>query len=154
MATTDPKGEGQPMEVVSRRVFAAPREAVFGAFSDPEQLRLWWGPKGFTNEFKVFEFRPGGAWRFVMRGPDGKAFDNAKDFVEIVPLSRIVFLHLGTMHKFRMTMTFEPHAGGGTELTWRMEFEPDVQNKNLRSFVVEANEQNFDRLEAHLASRA
>jgi uncharacterized protein YndB with AHSA1/START domain len=71
-------------EIVSTRVFDAPRERVFRAFSDPSLLVRWWGPKDFTNMFHEFDLRPGGAWRFVMHGPDGTDYQTAKEFIEVV----------------------------------------------------------------------
>jgi len=75
--------EGKPSaEVLSdrafenSRVFDAPRERVFRAWTDPEHLKQWWGPKGFTNTFHEFGMRPGGHWRFVMHGPDGVDYKN------------------------------------------------------------------------------
>lgn len=56
-------------EIVSSRIFTSPRELVFKAWSDPDHLKNWWGPAGFTNTFEAFDFRPGGRWRFVMHGP-------------------------------------------------------------------------------------
>jgi len=49
--------------VVSARVLDAPRELVFRAFSDPDHLVHWWGPRGFKNTFHEFDLRPGGFWR-------------------------------------------------------------------------------------------
>ena len=138
-------------EIVSTRVFAAPREAVFQAFSDPAQLVHWWGPKGFTNTFHAFDFRVGGAWEFALLGPDGADYPNRKDFVEIVENERIVFHHLQPMHVFTMTMTFADEAGG-TRLTWIMQFTTPDESGQLKDFIATANEENFDRLEAWLAS--
>jgi uncharacterized protein YndB with AHSA1/START domain len=115
--------EGAGLEVVSTRVFAAARELVYEAFSNPDHLVHWWGPKGFTNTFSEFDLRPGGAWRFVMHGPDGVDYRNATDFVEVVQPERIVFQHLRPVHRFQMTMTFTEQSGQ-TKLTWRMLFEP------------------------------
>ena len=140
-------------EIVSTRVFDAARERVFRAFSDPEVLARWWGPNGFTNTFHEFDLRPGGAWRFVMHGPDGIDYQSATDFVEVVPPERIVFQHLEPMHRFQMTMTFVAELGG-TRLTWRMLFESTEDLDKVKWFVVEANEQNFDRLQAELAATA
>ena len=137
--------------IVSTRVFNAPRERVFGAFSDPEQLKRWWGPTGFTNTFQEFDLRPGGAWRFVMHGPDGTDYPNAKEFVEVGAPARIVFDHLDPVHWFRMTMTFDAEAGK-TRLTWRMVFQSPEAAAPVRDFIVRANEQNFDRLADHLAT--
>ena len=149
--TTNPSEESTPFEIVSTRVFAAPRGLVCEAFSNPDHLKHWWGPKGFTNTFSEFDLRPGGAWRFVMHGPDGVDYQNASDFVEVVKPERIVFQHLRPMHRFRMMMIFAEHSGK-TVLTWRMCFESPAETTKLERFIKEANEQNFDRLEAYLAA--
>jgi uncharacterized protein YndB with AHSA1/START domain len=140
-------------EIIATRVFGAPRELVFRAFSDPSLLARWWGPKGFTNTFHEFDFRPGGAWRFVMHGPDGTDYEMVKDFIEVVHAERISLQHVQLMHQFQMTMTFADEAGK-TRLTWVMQFESAEEAEKVRSLVAEANEQNFDRLEAQLASMA
>ena len=69
-------------EVVSTRLIDAPRERVIAAFSDPEQLAKWWGPNGFTNTIKKFDFREGGDWHLTMHGPDGTDYRNESVFVE------------------------------------------------------------------------
>jgi uncharacterized protein YndB with AHSA1/START domain len=131
--------------VESQRLFDAPRPVVFRAFSDPAVLARWWGPDGFTNTFHEFDFRPGGAWRFLMRGPDGSEFEMDKRFVEIAPPDRITLEHLGPIHRFLMTATFT-EEGSGTRVSWRMEFESAADLEPIRPFLLEANEQNFDRL--------
>jgi uncharacterized protein YndB with AHSA1/START domain len=136
-------------DVVSTRVFTAPRERVFEAFSDPRQLAQWWGPKGFTNTIEKFDLRPGGAWRLTMRAPNGAEYPNESEFVEVVKPERIVFDHLRPVHRFLMTMTYETE-GSGTRLTWRMHPESD-EGEKMRGFLSAANEENFERLEAHLA---
>ncbi|HYC72900.1 MAG TPA: SRPBCC family protein [Opitutaceae bacterium] len=136
-------------EIVSTRLLAWPREAVFPAFADPARLARWWGPKGFTSEFQRFEFRPGGAWRFVMRGPDGTAFAMDKEFTDIVPPARIALRHFQEGHDFTLTMTLADRDGK-TELAWRMNFADAAEAERLRPFLKRANEENFDRLEAHL----
>ncbi len=77
-------------DIVNRRVLPASRGKVFTAFRDPVRLAQWWGPVGFTNEFHEFDFRPGGAWRFTMRGPDGASYALDKRFEKIAPPERIV----------------------------------------------------------------
>ncbi|KAF0243001.1 MAG: activator of Hsp90 ATPase 1 family [Planctomycetota bacterium] len=136
-------------EIVSTRAFDAPRDRVFNAWTDPVLLAQWWGPKGFTNTFHEFDPKPGGHWRFVMHGPDGKDWENHSVFVEIAKPERIVFDHLSPHHGFRVTATLAERAGK-TELTFRMVFESARECTEVRSFVVVANEQNFDRLEAVL----
>jgi uncharacterized protein YndB with AHSA1/START domain len=136
-------------EVVSARVLAVPPERVFQAFRDPAVLARWWGPRGFTNTFQAFDLRPGGAWRFVMRGPDGAEYVSAVDFVEVAPPGRLVLDHLRPMHRFRLAMSFTAE-GEGTRLEWRMRFESADEAGRVRALVLEANQQNFDRLEAEL----
>jgi len=135
-------------EIVSARIFEAPRDVVFDAFATPRHLAEWWGPKGFTNVFKEFDLRAEGAWRFIMRAPDGTEYDNVKRFLEVVQPERVVFEHLGPMHRFKMTMTYED-LGASTRLTWQMVFE-SAESESLKRFISEANEQNFDRLNASL----
>lgn len=141
--------EADARMIVSTRVFAASREKMFGAFADPAQLAQWWGPNGFTNTFRQFDFRPGGRWRFTMHAPNGAESHNESDFTEIVKPERIVFVHQLPVHRFEMTMTFADQAGK-TALTWRMIFDSVSDCEPIKRFIVEANEQNFDRLAAHL----
>ena len=150
LESNSPADEAKEMEIISTRVFSAPREVVFDAFSDPDRLAKWWGPNGFRNTFHEFDLRPGGSWRFTMHGPDGTDFQTEKEFVVVARPERIIFNHLQEMHRFQMCMTFDEVAEG-TKLTWRMLFEPNAGNEKLRGFIVEANEQNFDRLEASLS---
>src|SRR5258708_31984318 len=104
-------------EIVVVRLFDAPRDVVWECWSDPEQLKLWFGPSGFTNTFEEFDFRPGGHWRFVMHGPDGTNFKNHNQFVEIKRPELIVMDHLEEP-KFRITATFVDD-GSKTQLTFR-----------------------------------
>jgi uncharacterized protein YndB with AHSA1/START domain len=135
--------------VESQRLFAAPRDVVFRAFSDPTALTTWWGPAGFSNTFHEFDFRPGGAWRFLMHGPDGSEFAMEKRFVDVRPPELITLEHLSPIHRFLMTASFT-EEGNGTRVVWQMEFESAEELEAIRPFVLEANEQNFDRLEAWL----
>jgi uncharacterized protein YndB with AHSA1/START domain len=136
-------------EIVSARIFAAPRERVFDAFSDPSRLARWWGPKGFTNTFHGFDLRPGGKWRFLMHGPDGADYPNEIVFVEVVKHERIVLRHLGE-HSYELTITLDD-VGGQTRVSWRMRHATAAECAKVKPFVVDGNEQNFDRLAAELA---
>lgn len=137
-------------EILSSRVFPYSRQRVFDAFSDPQQLTLWFGPNGFTSTFETFDFRTCGEWVFMFHGPNGANYPNRNIFADIVPLERIVFDHVVPPH-FRMTMTLA-EEGGGTRLTWRMAFETVQLCETLKGICVPANEENFDRLAAHLNS--
>ena len=139
-------------EIVSTRVVDAPRELVFRAWTDPDHLAHWWGPKGFTNTFEVFDLKPGGLWRFVMHGPDGVDYKNESVFVEIVKPERIVFQH-ETGPRFQATATFAEQAGK-TMVTFQMLFKTAAECEKVKVYAADANEQNFDRLEAQLAKMA
>jgi uncharacterized protein YndB with AHSA1/START domain len=146
--TPTPDAAGR--EIVSSRTFPHPPAVVFAAFTDPAVLARWWGPAGFTTTIDVFDPRPGGIWRCVMRGPDGTDYHNVSVFDEVTTPERVVFRHLEPVHRFRMEMTFAP-AGAGTQLTWRMTFDSTAEADRVRAVILAANEQNFDRLAAVLA---
>src|SRR6185437_294053 len=80
-------------EIVISRVINAPRELVFGAFTEVRHLSQWWGPNGFTTTTQEFEFRVGGEWVFQMHGPDGTDYDDWITWTEIVPTERIALVH-------------------------------------------------------------
>jgi uncharacterized protein YndB with AHSA1/START domain len=154
MSTETENGVEPPSEreIVTARLFDAPRERVFKAWIDPVHLAQWWGPKGFTNTFEEFDLRPGGNWRFVMHGPNGVDYKNHSVFVEIVKAERIVLEHVSGP-QFQVTATFAEQAGK-TRLTFRMLFKSAAQCEIVKTYAVEANEQNFDRLEVELEKMA
>jgi uncharacterized protein YndB with AHSA1/START domain len=138
-----------PYKVVSKRLFNHSPERLFDAFADEEALKQWWGPQGFTNFFQAFDFRPGGAWRHAMHAPDGSAFENDSEFIEIDRPKHISFLHKGPMHVFTLTMEFTAR-GAQTELVWTMDSQNMGENKEMIGFIEAANQQNFDKLAALL----
>jgi uncharacterized protein YndB with AHSA1/START domain len=136
--------------VVSERFLSFAPADVYAAFADPVQLARWWGPAGFTNTVQEFDLRPGGAWRITMHGPGGAAYPNESEFLEVTPPSRLVFVHLGPMHRYWMIMTFAPE-GAGTRLSWHMQFETAAEIARIGDFIAQANQENFDRLSAVLS---
>lgn len=145
---------GDPAEIVSARCFAASPAQLFAAVIDPIQLTRWWGPRGFTSTFHEFDPRPGGSWRFTFHAPDGAQYPNRNDFVELVPNERIVLQHVQEQHDFTLTMCFHELSSGQTFVSWRLRFASEEEARRIRSFVEEGNEQNFDRLAAHLAAHS
>jgi uncharacterized protein YndB with AHSA1/START domain len=78
-------------EIVSERIFDAPRERVFAAFTDPELIARWWGPRGTSTTVEQMDVRPGGVWRFVIRNDsDGEQSAFKGVYREIAPPERIV----------------------------------------------------------------
>lgn len=135
--------------VVSTRIFEHRRELIFEAWTNPDRLKNWWGPNGFTNTFYEFDLRPGGMWRFTMHGPDGTNYPNESVFVRIDEPELIIFDHL-SQPQFQIVATFEELQETKTRLTFRMIFKSAEQCNALRDFVRPKNEENFDRLEAEL----
>ena len=137
-------------EVHTARTFPVARHSLFAAFTDPARLAAWWGPHGSENVFEAFDPRPGGAWRFVMRGADGTAYRMTNEFVEVVPPERVTLRHLQAGHEFELHMHYEALGAEHTRLRWWMRFADAAEAARVRALVAEANEQNFDRLEAVL----
>lgn len=135
----------------SRLLNASP-QTVYEAFAQPQQLAAWWGPRGFSNEFSAFDFREGGAWSFVMVGPDGKRYANDNRFERLVPGECVVIRHDCAPH-FTLTVTLTS-APGGTQLHWSQAFDDPAVATAVKAIVVPANEQNLDRLAAVLSGVA
>jgi uncharacterized protein YndB with AHSA1/START domain len=129
-----------------------PRERIWEALSDPGQLAQWWGPKGFTNTFQEFTLKPGGRWKLVMHGPDGKSYQTDKLVVEAVRPELLVLRHEQLGHNFSLTIHLGDVAGR-THLTWRLLFDTVAECTPVKGIIVGANEQCFDRLELHLGGR-
>jgi uncharacterized protein YndB with AHSA1/START domain len=89
--STRPAPNATERELVLTRVFDAPRELVFRAWTDPKHMARWWGPKHFTNRVEQMDVRPGGAWRIIMCAPDGTEHPSQGVYREIVPPERLVF---------------------------------------------------------------
>jgi uncharacterized protein YndB with AHSA1/START domain len=110
-------------ELTLTRVFDAPRELVFKAWTEPEHLKQWWGPRGFTTPACEVDLRVGGTWKIVMRFPDGVNEHTMQAvYREIVPPQRLSFSNIaldkdGTrLLEGHTTITLE-EVGGRTKLT-------------------------------------
>ncbi len=143
--------------MVTTRLIPFPRELVWSAFTDPEHLKLWWGPNGFTNTFFQFDMSPGGVWKFMMHGPDGVDYPNQIIFEEVVAPERLVYTHSGGEeapddHEFHSTITLE-EQDGKTRVTMRMEFLTAKAKEIAATFgAIEGGKQTLGRLEAHVAT--
>jgi uncharacterized protein YndB with AHSA1/START domain len=89
------------------RVFDAPRERMWQAWTDPEQMKKWWGPKGFTVKQLTLDLRPGGRLLYCLAAPDGKEMWGKKAYREIVKPEKLVF-----------TNSFSDAQGGTTRHPW------------------------------------
>lgn len=140
-------------EIVSTRVFPYAQALVFQAWANPQHLQNWWGPAGFTNTFHVFDFRVGGRWRFTMHGPDKGHYENECEFIQI----EAPYLIAWKRHSkplFNIVASFEAVGEHETKLVFKMLFDTAAACAKLKPYVVDKNEENFDRLEQVLAQMA
>ncbi len=143
-------------EVVLARVFDAPRERVFAAWTDPQRMARWWGPHEFTNPVCELDARPGGAILIHMRGPDGTVYPMTGVFQEIVPPERLVYtFEFEGMpgHILLETLTFE-EQDGKTKLTDHALFDSVEDRDGMLNLGMEAGAaESLDLLEELLAQR-
>jgi len=124
METTNTLAPASARELVITRIIYAPRERLFKIWTT--QLPLWWGPHGMTTTVCEMDLRPGGAFRTVMRAPDGTEYPTKGVFLEVAEPERIVFTdayeagwELSPDIFFTAITTFEPLPGGKTKYTAR-----------------------------------
>lgn len=144
-------------EVVITRLFDAPRELVFKAFTDPTLIPQWWGLRGYTTTVDKMEVRPGGAWRFVTRGPDGNEDAFRGEYREIAAPERLVYTFEWEGlpgHILTETITLE-EQDGKTMVTDTALFDSKEDRDGMvqSGMEVGARESN-DRLEELLAMLA
>jgi len=141
-------------EIVVSRVIEAPRELVFEAFTEVRHLSRWWGPEGFSTTTRSFDFRVGGAWDFVMHGPDGTDYQEWITWREIVPPERIALLHgefRGDPKAFESVLTFATE-GEATRIEMRTVFPTKEQRDEAaeKYHAVEGGRQTLGNLAAYV----
>jgi len=142
-------------EIVLSRVINAPRERVFAAWTDPDQIRQWFGPAGFKTETLECDIRPGGRWRFIYTGPDGTTWDNRMVFLRIEAPHLIETEHGSDKDndpgRFHVIVTFDEQSNGKTVLTMRQLHPTAEQRAAGISFgAVEFGYQTLDKLARHV----
>jgi uncharacterized protein YndB with AHSA1/START domain len=143
-------------EIVLSRVIDAPRDQVFRAWTEPERMFHWFGPRGFRCEVhQVCEAKAGAVWRFDMIAPNGHRFDNRMEFLEVILNERLVLYH-GTdkdddPKRWRMTITFDQQSDGKTVITLRQLHPTKEQRDGGIGFgAVELGYQTLDKLDEYL----
>ncbi|MFH5184142.1 SRPBCC domain-containing protein [Paenibacillus sp. TAB 01] len=160
------KAEGEVL--ILERVFHAPCELVFKAFSEAEHLKHWWGPRGWTLTVCNIDFRPGGTWHYCMKCVDEKQGDfygyeswGKAIYDEIIEAEKIVYVDYfsdaeGTeapgMPSSRITLIFE-EQDGVTKLINRAEYaSADALKAVLDMGMEQGITETWDRLSEHLQS--
>jgi uncharacterized protein YndB with AHSA1/START domain len=155
--------------MIVTRVFDAPRELVWKAWTDPKYVMQWWGPKGFTAPICKMDFRVGGKFLYCMRAPDGQEGWNGGEYHEIVLHEKIVFSmyfsdskgnrvepeQYGVEHEATAdahdVILFEDIGNGQTKLTF---IGNETMQNAIKSGQVEGWKETFDKVAAVVAGLA
>jgi len=152
---TDPTAWALDREIVLVRVLDAEPDAVFAAWTDADSFCQWFGPEGFSCTVREMDVRPGGRARFDMTSPDGTVFTNRFEYLEVVPVERLVLDHGSDIDddpaRFRVTITLDEQADGKTVLTLR-QLHPTVEQRDagIGFGAVELGLQTLQKLAHHL----
>ncbi|MGJ4746603.1 SRPBCC family protein [Leptospira sp. SA-E8] len=141
-------------EIIGVKVFDAPRELVWEAWTDPKQVAIWWGPNGFTNTIHEMSVKPGGIWRFMMHGPDGTDYPNHIQYIEVVKPEKLVYDHGDDANpkQFHVVVLFE-EEGPKTKITMRTTFSSEEEAKEIAKYAVDGLKETLGRLQEFLAKK-
>lgn len=145
-------------ELSITRLLNAPQELVWEVWTKPEHITHWWGPNGFSVTTHEMSLKPGGVWRFMMHGPDGRDYPNKIVFIEVKKPELLVYKHTGEEEtedvKFHVTVNFEKQ-GNKTKLTMHSLFDsPEELERVEREYgAKEGMVQTVNRLEEYLESK-
>lgn len=138
------------------RIYDAPVEMVWDAWTDDKQVALWWGPRGFTLTTHAKDIKPGGYWHYTMHGPDGVDYENTAKYLEVEKHKRLVYDHGGHKDRpplFRVTATFTDVAGK-TRLDMAMALDTPEAADETRKFIKKAGGTGtWDRLAEYLEEK-
>ena len=141
-------------EIVMTRDFDAPRQLVFDAFSKPELLKRWFGPRGWTLEVCEVDHRVGGSFRFVLRGPDGALMGMRGVYREIARPERSV--HMESFDDYpgesQVTGVFQEQDGKTTLTVTVLYPTKEVRDIVLKSGMEHGAAESYDRLAELLAA--
>ena len=136
-------------EIVMERVFNAPRELVFKAYTDPNLIPKWWGPRRYTTTVDKMDVRVGGVWRFVQRDVAGNEYAFNGEYREIAPPKRLsyTFEFEGMPgHMLLETVTFEEHDGQTKVTVTSLFRSAEDRDGMLHSGMEEGANESYERL--------
>lgn len=136
------------------RIYDAPVDVVWDAWTDPEQVAQWWGPRGFTLTTHSKDLRVGGHWKYTMHGPDGVDYENTTKYFEVEPHSKLVYDHGGSDDRpplFRVSVVFSAIADAQTKMEMTMTLPTPEAARETRGFIKKAGgDSTWDRLAEYL----
>ncbi|HEV2034449.1 MAG TPA: SRPBCC family protein [Candidatus Dormibacteraeota bacterium] len=140
-------------EIKMTRVFNAPRELVFEAYTKPEHVRNWWGPRSSTSVVFEAEVRPGGKWRYVILDRDGHEVPFTGVYQEVTPPERLVYTETYDVEPFNLgdpalnTATFTEEAGRTLVSVTTVYPSKEVRDYVLTTGMEGGAAESYDRLE-------
>ena len=145
--------EKRTNEISLTRVYDAPVKTVWDAWTDPQQVAQWWGPRGFTLTTHSKDLRPGGIWHYTMHGPDGVDYPNKTLYHEVEECKKLVYDHGGNDERkplFRVTVLFS-ESDGKTTMEMKMGFPSAEEMEAARKIIKNAGgNTTWDRLAEYL----
>ena len=140
-------------QLIHTRLLNAPRTLVWEVWTNPEHIKAWWGPDGFSLTTRSMTVLPGQSWEFVMHGW-GKDWENKIEYIEVIEPALLSYKHTGENsedYNFLVTITFE-EMDGKTLLTMRSTFKSKaiIEELNKKVNAIEGGKQTLNRLEAYL----
>jgi len=141
------KSNNTDREISVSRLFNAPIDLVWEVWTNPEHIKNWWGPNGFTNTISIMEVKPEGIWNLVMHGPDGTDYDNKSFFKEVTKHKRIIYEHI-SWPRIIATIEFEAR-GNKTFIQWTMLFDSKEELIEVvkKHHADEGIKQNIEKLD-------
>lgn len=150
--------KSSPNEIKITRVYDAPVEAVWDAWTDVEQVAQWWGPRGFTITTHSKDLRPGGHWDYTMHGPDGKDWPNVTKYFEVEEHAKLVYDHGGSKDRpamFRVTVLFNKLSHNRTKMDMTMTLPSAEALEETKKIIKHAGgNSTWDRLAEYLEKGA
>ncbi len=141
-------------ELKIARIYEAPLKAVWGAWTDQEQVAKWWGPRGFSITTHSKDLKTGGRWHYTMHGPDGTDYPNKTVYLEVDEYKRLVYDHGANDDQpalFRVTVTFTETSNKKTQMDMTMGFvSPEVAEYSRKIIKDADGNSTWDRLAEYL----
>lgn len=140
-------------EIKIIRIYDAPAKTVWDAYTEPEQVAHWWGPRGFTLTTHSKDLKVGGTWDYTMHGPDGVDFPNLTKYLEVEKYQRLVYDHGANADRppmFRVTVVFS-EFDGKTKMDMTMALPTIEAAEATRKFIKKASgDSTWDRFAEYL----
>lgn len=144
----------QSSEIKLHRLFDAPVKTVWDAWTDPDQVAKWWGPRGFSTTTHSTDVRTGGSWIYTMHGPNGVDYQSRVSYLEVEKFAKLVYNHGANDNSppmFRVTVLFA-EVGGKTQMEMTMRCPtPEAAAETRKIIKAAGGDSTWDKLGEYLA---